>query len=270
MTSSDPAAGAPVEEVLPRLAVVSRTTVKAAMGKLAHLHGLSDPDTAFDVLRTVSQRHNVKLRHLAAFVLAGPAERPSRRTVEPAVTVKVPRDGAGRPNRTGVVRNLMRTAVLAVGVERGTVQLSNAEGGWLTIEGQAGFARHFLEHFSYVDGSEGSACGHALARARQVFVDDVATSEVFTEPERRVVLDAGVQSVLSTPVVDGSGTVRGMVLTHFGDRRRPDRDGVVTIRRLADECGRWLTWYDTTVMPDVVAAVHVAAARVAAVSRTAG
>ena len=48
---------------------MSRATVRLAMSALQDQHGL-DQNAVFDVLRDVSQRHNVKLRVVAAGMIA--------------------------------------------------------------------------------------------------------------------------------------------------------------------------------------------------------
>jgi GAF domain-containing protein len=102
----------------------------------------------------------------------------------------------------------------------------------------SGFNRDFLDFFGYVDDA-GSACGATLTQARQVVVDDVETASVFAEPERAMVLASGVRSVVSTPLLDERGSVRGAVSTHYAQpHRSPGADAV---------------------MPRVVAVVHAAA-----------
>lgn len=148
------------------------------------------------------------------------------------------------------------------GTGRGTVQLRDPVNDGLTIEDHDGFDAEFVDFFGYVDGS-GSACADALRNRCQTLVDDVDTSPVFTEPARAVVADSGVQSVLSTPLRDHQGAVRGIVSVHYSQRHAHVGDAVLTeLRQLADDCGRWLNWYDTAVIPAAVAAVHTAAAHV--------
>jgi hypothetical protein len=52
----------------------------------------------------------------------------------------------------------------------------------------------------------------------------------------------------------------GAVTTHFASpRRSPDDATATSIQRHADECARWLRWYDATAMPRIVSTVHAAA-----------
>ncbi len=147
------------------------------------------------------------------------------------------------------------------GTGRGTVQLRDPVNDGLTLEGQDGFDPEFVDFFGYVDDT-GSACADALRSQCQTLVDEVDTSPVFTESARMVVADSGVQSVLSTPLRDHQGAVRGIASVHYSQRHTHVGEAVLTeLQQLADDCGHWLHWYDTAVMPAAVAAVHSAAAR---------
>jgi hypothetical protein len=234
-------------------AKLSRTTVRIAMAALEDQHGL-DQNTAFDVLRDVSQRHNVKLRVVAAGMIAPPTGAPARaETARPPLPFTV--RGRTCTNRAEVVTELMRVAISRSGAERGTVQLHDVVHGGMQLEGWRGFSQDFADAFSYV-----SADGQVFSDA-QVVVTDVDSSPLLSESARETLLANDVRSCVTTPIVDDDGAVRGMVSTH-----QPHRDAVPTTEelgqlwRMAGQCGRWLQWYDQLVLPTVVAAVHEAAA----------
>ena len=252
--------------VIPRVGRLSRSTVGCAIDMLRRRHGIADPQRAFEVLRSVSQQHNVKLRAVAAAVVGSDvtAEQSGDPTpaAPPTLTYSDLADTA-MPNRTEVMRDLMRTAMNDAGADYGNVQVRDAAHGGLTIESQSGFTRDFLNFFGYVDDA-GSACGVTLTEARQVVVEDVEGAPAFAEPERAMVLASGVRSVVSTPLVDEQGSVRGVVSTHFAQSHRaPDEKTLRTLQLQADDCARWLSWYDRAVMPRVLVAVHAAAAQAA-------
>ena len=83
-----------------RVGRLSRSTVRSAMDVLRRRHGI-DPDTAFDVLRTVSQQHNVKLRAVAAAMVKPDVADEEPPLVKPSAI----------PSRTEVLRDLMRAAI---------------------------------------------------------------------------------------------------------------------------------------------------------------
>jgi hypothetical protein len=245
-------------EAIPRVGILSRKTIRGAIERLQHLHGLLDPASGFAALQKASQTHNVKLRSVAAAVLSVDSLPKSPRKHPPALSFS----GRGRdaqPNRTHVLHDLLHSATDLSGAEFGAVQLRDPVHGGLIIEGQHGFDRNFLDFFSYVDDTH-TACGTTLAKRRQTYVADVETSPIYTEEDREVVLEAGVRSVLSTPLRDAADRVVGAVTAHFATPNRSPADGVAaTIQRQADECAHWLTWYDATAMPRIVTSVHNAA-----------
>lgn len=248
-----------VPEAMPRAGVVSRATIESAIALLQDRHGLTSTDSGFVALQRASQTHNVKLRSVAAAVLtARGGEVHARVPASPRLSF-TSRGGERQPNRTQVLRDLLDTATRLSGADYGAIQLRDPVHGGLLIEGHQGFTREFLDHFSYVD-DVGTACGTTMARRSQTFVDDVAASPIYTAGDRRVVLGEGVRSVLSTPLRAGDDTAVGAVTTHHSRPRRiPDDHAANTIQSHADECARWLRWYDLVVMPRIVAAAHAAA-----------
>jgi hypothetical protein len=235
---------------------------------LQEQHGILEPEVAFMVLRTASRHYNVKLRVVAAALVATDADVSGDGVT--AVCEPPPLSFSCRaqpPNRTDVMHDLMRAAIGMTGAGYGTVQSRDPIHGGLIIEGHRGFDRSFLDFFSYVDGP-GSACGATLTGRSQVWVRDIETSTVFAEEERETVLGAGVRSVLSTPLRDERGIVSGVIATYFTQPHHQVDDATVSwVQRLADECARWLRWYDKAVMPTVLRAVHKAAERAGAINR---
>ena len=255
---------------IPRVGTLSRSTVITAINRLQEQHGISEPEAAFTVLRTASQRHNVKLRVVAAALMAAEADVSGdgmTAACEPPPLSFSCRAQSPCPNRTDVMHDLMRAAIGMTGAAFGTVQSRDPIHGGLIIEGHQGFDRLFLDFFSYVDGP-GSACGATLTGGSPVWVGDVETSTVFAEAARETVLGAGVRSVLSTPLRDQRGIVRGVIATYFTQPyHRLDDATVSWVQRRADECARWLLWYDKAVMPTVLRAVHAAAESAGTINR---
>lgn len=237
---------------------LSRTTIRLAIAALQQRYGLDD-QVAFEMLRDVSQRRNVKLRAVAAELLSpgsdgrsGPAAPP------PPLPFTI--GGRACSNRSEVLAELMRAAVTRCGSDGGTVQLRDPVHGGLQIEGKRGFGQHFVDAFSYLDEPE-TACGHAFGNARQVVVADVDSSPMFSESAREILQANNVRSCVSTPILDDDGKVRGVVSTHQRERDAvPGEADLRHVRMLANQCGRWLQWYDAAVLPTIVGEVHQAAA----------
>jgi PAS domain S-box-containing protein len=118
------------------------------------------------------------------------------------------------------------TAALAItGADMGNIQLLD-DAGALRIEAQHGFSGGFLEFFNTVHEGEASACSAALDNRERIVVEDVEKSPIFAgTPSLKVLLDAGVRAVQSTPMVSHNGVLVGMLSTHYRKPKRPtDRD----------------------------------------------
>jgi ANTAR domain-containing protein len=250
-----------MDEKLPRVGVLSRMTVNWAIEKLQRQHGLTDPGTGFAALQKASQMHNVKLRSVAAALVAAgesTVNRRHRRSGPPPLSFSE-RGAAAQPNRTHVLHDLLHHVTGLTGADHGVVQLRDPVHGGLVIECHTGFGRHFLDRFSYVDNA-GTASGTTLACGSQTFVDDVETSTIYAFEDRQVVLTEGVRSVFSTALRHRSEGVYGAVtVTSAAPHRIPSALVAEQVQQRADECARWLRWYDNTAMPRVLAAVHTAA-----------
>jgi hypothetical protein len=233
------------------------------MEMLRRQHGIADPDAAFDVLRAVSQRHNVKLRAVAAAVVSSAWRHEKCNGTDPLPPPTVgfsARACVHMPNRTAVLHDLMRAAMTETQADYSTVQVCDRVHGGLILEGSSGFGRDFLDFFGYVDDG-GSACGETLTHGQQVVVDDVESSTIFDDPDRAMVLTGGVRSVVSTPLLDKQGDVWGVVSTHYAQAHRVPSDSATRrVQQQADDCARWMSWYEATVMPKVLASVHATAA----------
>jgi GAF domain-containing protein len=65
-----------------------------------------------------------------------------------------------------------------------------------------------------------AACGEALKNRRRIVIDDVTESPVFRgKPALEVLLDAKVRAVQSTPLIGASGTMLGVLSTHWSSPR---------------------------------------------------
>lgn len=106
------------------------------------------------------------------------------------------------------------SALLATGSALGNVQILNPATRTLKIGEQRGFGKDLLAFFSAVHLS-GSACAAAFRDRRPVQVSDVTTDGNFSEDTRRVVLEAGVRAVHSTPLITPSGVLFGILSIHY-------------------------------------------------------
>ena len=83
-----------------------------------------------------------------------------------------------------------------------------------------------------------------LSRNR-VIVDDVTESTIFThERSLEVLLDAGVRSVQSTPLIGTRGQLLGVLSTHCSIPGRPNVKELFDLDYFAAWAGALIEWYN--------------------------
>jgi len=116
---------------------------------------------------------------------------------------------------------ITKTAVAISEADKGNLQLFDSTSGSLTIVAQQGFKEDFLKFFDSVRKND-AACGAAMGTAKQIIVDDVLTSEIFVGlAAQKVLVDAGVRAVVSTPLMSSKERPLGVLSTHFARPRHP-------------------------------------------------
>jgi hypothetical protein len=240
--------------------LISHAVVRNAVSRLQDDHGITDADTAFRALLTVSKRYDVKLRHLSAAVVdADAGVRGAKSVAAPELSFSL--RGRGKaPKKSDVFADLVTTAIELFSAPAAAVQLRDAVFGGVCIESHTGVSEQFRHHFSYVE-DEGSAAAYATAHCEVVRVDDVAVSPLYSFTDMEVLAASGIQAEVAIPMCDEDGRNWGAVTVMF-DARRPRIDpfAVEMMHGHADSCAQWLRWYDTELMPMRVDAVHEVAA----------
>jgi len=119
---------------------------------------------------------------------------------------------------------VLEAAVAIARADRGNVQLRDPETGGLRIMAQRGFEPSFLKFFQHVV-DETAACAVAMGTQQRVMVEDVTKSPIFEGTEAlRVLLEADVRAVQSTPLLSREGKVLGIISTHFDHPHRPSEN----------------------------------------------
>jgi PAS domain S-box-containing protein len=126
---------------------------------------------------------------------------------------------------TALVLDIVDAAIAATDADMGSIQLRERGCGRLRIMASRGFEAPFLDFFNAVHDGQ-AACGTAMQTGERIIIEDVTTSPVFVgTPALDVLLAAGVRAVQSTPLVNRSGSLVGMLSTHYRTPRRPaERD----------------------------------------------
>jgi len=145
---------------------------------------------------------------------------------------------AERSSFEGCLVEITKTAVAISEADKGNLQLYDHTSGSLTIAAQQGFQADFLKFFDSVRGND-TACGVAMGTAKQIIVDDVLTSAIFAgQTAQKVLLDAGVRAVVSTPLMSSKERPLGVLSTHFTRPGHPSEHQLepinILIRQAAD------------------------------------
>ena len=246
-----------------RARVRTHPLISQAQGMLQERYALPDADAAFTLMRRASQRYNVKMRTLVGGLLTTPrpdAEAalwfPRRvRHPEPAVGF-MPGTPPGARSRGAVLGAVLDRTLTVVGTGMGNVQTVDRVRGGLRIERHTGLTEDFLDFFDHV-GEDGTSCAQAARDVAQVTVKDVESDPVFDEPAREAILAAGSRACHSVPLTSSSGLCVGIVSAHVD--RPLDGLGSTQVKALdvmGAQAGRWLAWYERTVLLDALEYLH--------------
>lgn len=136
------------------------------------------------------------------------------------------RSGPAEEDLNRGLPEILDAAIALTRADKGNIQLLDPASGGLVIAAQRGFQKAFLDFFANVDAHASAACGAAMKARGRVVVEDVTQSALFGgQPALRVLLEANVRAVQSTPLVSAAGNVLGMISTHFAHPHRPrDRE----------------------------------------------
>ena len=136
---------------------------------------------------------------------------------------------------------ITRTAIAISGADKGNLQLFDEASRSLRIVAQQGFQEEFLKFFESVDDHAAASCGTAMVSSEQVVVDDVLTSKIFVgQPAQKVLLDAEVRAVMSTPLRSSKGNLLGIISTHYSRPGHPSERQLRLTNILARQAADYL------------------------------
>jgi PAS domain S-box-containing protein len=136
---------------------------------------------------------------------------------------------------------VVAAATAITGAPRGSLQLVDPRSGVLTIAAQKGFTNRFLEFFAEVREDAPVTAAAAMRMRQRVVVEDVTRSEIFYDQTSiRVLIEAGVRAVQSTPLIGIDGKVFGVLTTHFSEPHRPEDRELRFIDLLARQTADYL------------------------------
>ncbi|MER6427816.1 GAF domain-containing protein [Streptomyces sp900105245] len=254
-------AGQDVDERNRRLA---HAGVARAEKLLVRHFRLSSKREAFDLLRSSSQKFNIKLHTLADVAVQLPAPKPDAPKWVPSTggsaAPPVPAlraVGARFDNPGAVLTAALRRTLSVTGARMGNVQL--VENGMLRMEKHVGVNRRFSDYFAFV-GASTTSCAQAALDRRQVTVKDVAASDSFDDGSRQVILQTGSRACHSVPLLRPDGTVIGMISSHHEQPLHDLAPAQLTVlQELGSQVGRWLLWYRNTAVVTALNHLHASA-----------
>ncbi|MBP2325097.1 anti-anti-sigma factor [Kibdelosporangium banguiense] len=243
-----------------RAALRTRPMIARALGLLQGRYQMSDVDKAFVLLRESAQRHNLKLHTLAGALLAAPPPRsveewfPGRvRRPAPPLSFQ-PFDK--QHNRTAVLATFLEKTIDLMDTTTGDLQLLDGPNA-LRLEQHRGLPPEFIDFFAVVSDSS-TPCALALQLKSRVVVPDVATDPTLVGTSSgKMVLDVGIRSLQSTPLLTPDGRCVGMVSTHDSRTgRTPTEKQTLQLDRDAKELAIWLDWHQRTIVLDALEYIH--------------
>jgi hypothetical protein len=135
--------------------------------------------------------------------------------------------------------------------DKGNIQLCSI-GGPLQMCAQRGFDQAFLEFFGGIRVGQ-TACSLAQRNAELVVVRDVTESAVFDcTAVVETLLDAGVRSVQSMPLLSESGRVIGVLSTHSSRVKKPSAGELKRMGNFARWAAALLEWRERPAASPVV------------------
>ena len=163
-------------------------------------------------------------------------------------------DGRGQhlpPIGFSVLEEGLEDALSLLHADRGNIQIVDPFTGSLVLVLQTGFSDEFLEYFAVVD-DDGSACGRAASQHAQTVISDVNTDPGFA-PHREIAAASKFRAVNSTPLVDLSGQLVGMLSTHYPRPYVPPARDLRLMRRFGELIGQA---FETSLDTDLEAAAR--------------
>src|SRR5690606_32360096 len=115
------------------------------------------------------------------------------------------------PDLQTVADEAVQASVALHRADFGKLKLIDPVSGRLRIVGQHGFSPDFISALETVSDC---CCGRAVRRREPVIIVDIERDEGFAE-YRAIAARAGFRAVQSTPLIDRSGELLGVVSTHF-------------------------------------------------------
>jgi PAS domain S-box-containing protein len=145
-----------------------------------------------------------------------------------------------RNDVAGCLDEILNVAIEITDADKGNIQLLDSNSGMLSLVAQSGFEEPFLEFFASV-ASGSSTCGVVMKSYQRVIVEDITDCEIYDgKPSLEMMIDAGVRAVQSVPLISSSGSLLGVISTHFASPHRPSEQELRLMDLLARQTADYL------------------------------
>ncbi|UVT19039.1 MAG: GAF domain-containing protein [Nitrospira sp.] len=124
----------------------------------------------------------------------------------------------------------LEAAVSVMNADRANLQFAHGER--LILKSHRGFSQAFLDYFKVVV-DEKTCCLAAWKTRRAIHVQDVTTSQHFSQPAIEVLLKDGIRAVSSAPLLTDAGRMIGVLSVHYCQPYAMYEKDLARFRRLA-------------------------------------
>jgi GAF domain-containing protein len=133
----------------------------------------------------------------------------------------------GSPKKNGHTRDYERVVDEALAVMRSdyaSIQMLVPERGELQLLAFRGFNPQAAQFWEWVKADSKSTCGIALRDKSRVVATDIANCDLMAGSEdQQTYLQTGIHACQTTPLIGHSGTVVGMISTHWRTPHQPSK-----------------------------------------------
>lgn len=154
------------------------------------------------------------------------------------VTLRTARRNESLGNLLG---EILAAALDITGRDRGAIHLLEQQAGTLRLAVAKGFEPSFTQRIESVRAGDLLPSALALRRRERVVIEEVAV-ELASSPFLSTLLEAGVRSVQSTPLVSRAGDVVGTFTTHSGIPGRPGERELRLLDMLSRSAADLIEW----------------------------
>ncbi|MES2624709.1 MAG: GAF domain-containing protein [Pseudomonadota bacterium] len=125
-------------------------------------------------------------------------------------------------NSSALYRKILEAGVSLMRADKGTIQLFDLNTSHLKLLASHGVGQELHNAFTTVTLDSGTSCALALATRKRAIVENFSEGQYRESSAGKAHRAAGVMAAQTTPLLTRSGTLLGMMSTHWSKPHRPD------------------------------------------------